>query len=519
MQSLLRLPGLSLLCGIVLFFNGPPASRGQGADMFANATTIGGVLVLPIFTDATNFTMENGEPGHSPGGGATRGISSWWKWTAPSNGFCTVDLTDVASSILLLMNSGIAVYTAPAVNPSVSNLTRIAAGGVETLAARGSITFAATQGVTYYFAVDSRVNSGNIKATYLLALRHYEPASGSAIGSFAGIEPLESAGQLGKISYQRTALNRITGMLQIGARKLAFKAPISAKGIATIVFSPTALVPGQPQAPLSLEIDVIPGINGKNTFRIFDGGEVATVGEALPGAPAAESIASPVAGRYTMTLGFPATTGNGFAIVKISKTGKLTLAGKSGDGVKLSAGSTLGIIGAVRTAAIHQSLLSGKGAFSGPLVIEQGGNIRNDLAVKLSYLRPVSTGTFYPGGILSANITASGQRYAAPTAGRALGFLNATSGAGKLVITAAAGEIGAVTENLTLSTANKFVFASPPRRPKLTLDPATGLVTGTIVEPAGLTRRLSGILYNDGAVRLRGLVSGSTRTAAFQVTM
>jgi hypothetical protein len=488
--------------------------------MFANATTIGGVLVLPIYTDASTCTKESGEPGHSPGGVATRGISTWWKWTAPSNGFCTVDLVDVASTFILLMNSGIAVYTAPAVNPSVSNLTRIAAGGVEPLTARGSITFAATAGVTYYFAVDSRVNSGsNIQATYLLSLRHYEPAQGSAIGSFSGIEPLQSPGQLGSLSYQRTAKNMLTGVLRIGARKLSFKAPISAKGIATVVFPPTTLVPGQPQAPLALEIDVVPVLNGKNTFRIFDGGEVATVGEAYPSAPAAEAISSPVAGRYTMTLGFPATTGHGFATINITKTGKLTLAGMSGDGQKLSAGSTLGINGGVRIAAIHQALAGGKGAFSGPLIVEVAtGVIRNDLSTLLSYLRPVATGNYYPSGIITEAVTANGRRYPAPTTGRALGFLNGTNGAGKLIITAAAGEIGGVTENLTLTTANKFVFASATRKPKLTLAPATGLVTGTIVEPAGLTRKLSGVLYSDGTVRLRGLVSGSTRSAAFQVT-
>ena len=125
---------------------------------------------------------------------------------------------------------------------------------------------------------------------------------------------------------------------------------------------------------------------------------------------------------------------------------------------------------------------------------------------------------FYPNGFVTS-VAAAGARYVKPAPGqRAAGFLDASSGAGKLRTIDAPGELGSITEMLTFSTANKFIFASAARRPALRLNPATGLATGSVMAPTGTTRVIRGLLSKEnGAYRVRGFVGGKARTATFVV--
>ncbi|HAL71594.1 MAG TPA: hypothetical protein DCP71_07460 [Verrucomicrobiales bacterium] len=112
-----------------------------------------------------------------------------------------------------------------------------------------------------------------------------------------------------------------------------------------------------------------------------------------------------------------------------------------------------------------------------------------------------------------------GSTYTKPAAGtRALGFLN-PNGTGTLTVTNSGGELaGNVMEGLTLSTANKFTFNSLVRKPSLVLNITTGVVTGSITEPAGKKRTIKGVLTRDAGVPvLRGYVSGFTRNIAMKV--
>ncbi len=121
---------------------GPPG--GQPNDNFAAATTItlsGNAATVTGFNN--NATKEAGEPSHA---GNSGGRSVWWKWTAPSGG--PVTLTTQGSVFDTLLG----VY----VGSAVSSLTTITSGDdvQPGVIQYSSVTFTATGGVPYYFAVD-----------------------------------------------------------------------------------------------------------------------------------------------------------------------------------------------------------------------------------------------------------------------------------------------------------------------------------------------------------------------------
>lgn len=121
---------------------GPPGVPAN--DNFAAATTIslsGGSTTVTGFN--TNTTKETGEPSHANNIG---GRSAWWKWTAPSAGNVTLNTQGS------LFDTTLGVYTGPSVS-SLATITfndDVTQGTVQ----YSSVTFAATGGITYYFAVD-----------------------------------------------------------------------------------------------------------------------------------------------------------------------------------------------------------------------------------------------------------------------------------------------------------------------------------------------------------------------------
>lgn len=120
---------------------GPPEN-----DAFAKATVIGALdannkAVLTGFN--TLATKETGEPNHAGNAG---GRSVWWKWTAPAAGPVTLDCRGS------YYDTTLAVYTGTA----LTSLTVVASnddinpGVVQA----STVTFTATTGTVYYFAVD-----------------------------------------------------------------------------------------------------------------------------------------------------------------------------------------------------------------------------------------------------------------------------------------------------------------------------------------------------------------------------
>ena len=121
-------------------------------DNFANATAMSG----PTWTGTnTGANTEFGEPNTA---GNMGGASVWLAWTAPSNGTATINTSGSNFDTML------GVYTGSA----VSSLTTIAQNDdASRRDASSAVTFAATAGTIYYFAVDGYNNgvgpaTGNI---------------------------------------------------------------------------------------------------------------------------------------------------------------------------------------------------------------------------------------------------------------------------------------------------------------------------------------------------------------------
>lgn len=123
-------------------------------DNFANATavTIPASNTVALTGSSLSATKETGEPNHAS---ETGGASVWWKWTAPFNGPLEVKTAGTAFDTLL------GIYTGTAVNA----LTLVASNDdAEPAPTNGQdsqtrnrtsiVTFTATAGTTYYFAVD-----------------------------------------------------------------------------------------------------------------------------------------------------------------------------------------------------------------------------------------------------------------------------------------------------------------------------------------------------------------------------
>ncbi len=121
-------------------------------DDFASATDLG--TATRAFGSSTLFqgTRQTGEPGHFVNGGLGIEYSSstiWWKWTAPVTDTVTVDTRGTDGDAFL------AVYRAAA-TPALGTLTFVAAEDDIDYASGvvdAAVTFNATAGTTYYFAV------------------------------------------------------------------------------------------------------------------------------------------------------------------------------------------------------------------------------------------------------------------------------------------------------------------------------------------------------------------------------
>jgi hypothetical protein len=475
-----------------------------GSDSFAGAPLITGIYSVESLTTTQNFTTEAGEPGHVPGVG---GHSAWWKWTAPSNGFCTVETLRTAEFV----NTGIAVYTGTTLN----SLTRIAANDNLPGEFVSRVTFFATAGSTYRIAVESE---GLLTiAEVLLQLRFVPAKPRRLISRWQSPNQDTVAAANGLVTLNITQSGALTGVLTKGSTRIRFKSQTTTDGF-VVVSLPRPVSADNPQGvPITIYADLV----FVGDFTINPGALLVTDGSNLQGIGILVELnqyttASPCPhkGTYNLVLKFPASVGSGFAIAKVSPTGAVRMAAVGGDGQPISLGTAIADDDLVLA---HQALKNGTAFLNGEFFVS--APLNRFRSSECAYRRPPAPGLFYPNGFFAA-ITAEGSRYVPPAAGkRALDLLQATNGAGALTTVDAPGELGSLTEMLTFSTANKFMFTSAARKPVLKLNPATGLATGTITTAAGVVRPIRGLLLKDdfGAIRVRGFVGGKTRTADFTV--
>lgn len=506
MKSTLR----AVLTALSLAIVSPTGALGIGADNFGNRTTISGTHFTDFITPMNTYTRENNEPVMGPNPAANGGNhTAWWRWVAPSDGLCTIEVPETGRFIF----KSLAVYT----GSSLASLTRVADDSF-TGRLSCAVTFYAAAGTDYSISVDA---AGVVDpAEAQLILRHL-PANypGKYLGEWqSAFQSVLPSGN-GLVSLSVAPGGAVTGVLTAGATRYPFKTQVQTNGYIVAAF-PRKTAPGEPLLPpLALRINLslaLSGVTNGSPILVTDGSFIQGYGEIDRVLAFSSKAPTPVAGNFVAGIDFVNfTAGAGYLTAKITPTGKVTIAGATGDGQKFAAGSALVTNGEI---PLHQSFASQRGYLNGRLTATDGMVDRIN-GGGLDYYRPAATSTFYPQGFSALADVTGAAIQKTPAGQRSLGFLNGTMGAGKLTINAAAGEIGGVVENLVFSATNLFSFTNAGRSPKLKLNTATGLVTGSIVEPAGTPRKLVGALYDaNGTPRLRGFVSGTKRTAFFTVT-
>ena len=131
---------------------------GPANDMFARRIAIPGSSQTVTGSNAF-ASKEPGEPDHA---GNSGGSSMWWTWTAPTNGFVTIDTLGSSFDTLL------GVYT----GDSVSNLTLVASDDDYSGLRTSLVTFTAATGTAYQIVVDG---FGSTTGTVVLTVSQSPP--------------------------------------------------------------------------------------------------------------------------------------------------------------------------------------------------------------------------------------------------------------------------------------------------------------------------------------------------------
>lgn len=498
-----------------------------GSDSFAGATEFTDASGVSGVTDLTAFTSQPGEPGHRNNGVVGSQKSAWWLWRAPDSGYCTMSTLRSAGEVNGMEDTTLAVYTGGA----VGSLTLVAlnddysSSSLTTNDWLSQATFYAVKGTVYRIAVDGWGN-GSVSANrfkVVLDVRLLALKKSMRVANFNGGADVTKAGN---IIVNTTATGTLTGKFNLGGTVFPFAGVFGVDGLFTTSFVRKVPAGTLPQPPITLTIDGA----GQGYFLLVLNNRDILSGIFPEVVPFTTLAPASVAGYYTAYVNPGGAGGYGTLTATVKTTGAVTCNFVLTDGTVVSVSGSLayGSSATQFRLPLHKPLHAGKGVFQMDLLFSENGVIDNLSTTAGLYVRPAPTSpsvVFYPAGIY-VTPSATGGTYVKPTAGmRALAFLDASAGVGKLRITASGGEITAdFDEALTLSTTHKFAFASAVRKPSLTLNPATGLVTGSITEPfAGtplvpLKRTIKGVLSrNNGTVRLYGFASGKTRSQAIQV--
>lgn len=522
----------------------PEAARAQfgtGANNIASATTA--VLGFSNTTDLFTFNTEMGELSHDFYNGNNGLRSAWWKWTATESGLCTLDtlLTSRYAAVNPLRDTTVAVYVplSTTVPIAVTNLRQLASNNnfAEFFdsgdSALSRASFYAVAGTTYYIAVDGGWSGAvtNISRNVVLRLRQVPALALSRRGLWT-IDP-RALDLRGSMTLTTTATGAYSATLMIGAKRHRLTGQFDLDGTSTRSIPRSTPTGSTPLLPITVKID-----GSQESFLEL------TLDSRTVRAPLHRQVVftktspAPLAATYNIadrSSGSSEEPGRGYLRTTVSTTGAVSMIGITQDGTKVTAASALCLSGTPNEYEAPAYILlhanKGSAAFFG--YFEDNSGVTPDTcSVDLEAIRPApssSAATFYPTGFYSSE-SMDGIPYVKPVTGaRALNLLASSSGQGTLTIYDSTGELVApIQESLTFSIANKFSFITSVRKPTLSINPSTGIVTGSITTTdtiLGVTktrvRKLNGIIFNDvntpSTVYLTGQVSGVTKTLMFEV--
>jgi hypothetical protein len=300
----------------------------------------------------------------------------------------------------------------------------------------------------------------------------------------------------------------------MGTRTVAFRGSFDVEGYFRTSFDRPTRSGFPPLPPLFIEID---GVYGD--LRTHDSNGIRTVDEFLEVATFSVTSPNPVSGYFTASA-----TGPGYLTATISSTGTARGSVRAPDDSVFTFSRRL----THRAPGefflpLFKSLRTGTGFWSAHTVIRDGGSIDDWFTFVPSSNRfvraPSPTSIYYTAGLNFA-VQVFGGTYTKPAPDqRALGFLNASNGAGTLGLSAAPGElVSSISLPFTWTPQNRITFTSQLQRPSLTLTAGTGLLTGGITLTGESRRTFRGILYRYlGAPGFTGFATGKTRTLPLSI--
>ncbi len=479
------------------------------ADMFANATVITGTHYISPEVSLLGFTTEAGEPDIASGFG---GATAWWRWTAPENGFCTVGSLHVPLNNPL-EDPRVGVFT----GATVSTLTQVATNSYSWKSGdtynRALCTFYAVKDTTYHIVIDcsdlpdvtASANSVilNLGLLPLRATRKY------AAGYVSGNGEIHYSASLNK-----TGTFAFSARVKVGRISYPLRGLLSPDGFFMSALSRPTPAGSPPVPPFGLLLDAKDG--GK--IYLGTGANAGVSAELFETKSFPKGTATPLAGKYTSAIG-------SILYVRVRANGTITGSGRAPDAVPYTFSGVLcaSLVEALTSNArtpVVVSLHGGKGFVFHELRFQEAGV--SDLLTSASrYIRPPTTGSYYPAGMnADLSITAGVRTYIPPASNqRALGFLEPL-GIGKLVLDPVPGELAVkIEENLTFTLSNRFQFASQASKPSLKLNLSTGTASGSVLDSTGRKRLLHGAIHlrHDFVPALAGFATGTTQTVPLEV--
>jgi hypothetical protein len=174
----------------------------------------------------------------------------------------------------------------------------------------------------------------------------------------------------------------------------------------------------------------------------------------------------------------------GYGSFTVSKTGTLTLAGKTADGETVTGGAFVGIVGDI---VIYQTLYTTKlkGSLQGTMDIDHPGstNAENTLDGTVSWSRPASTAMLFPDGFGPEDYTIVGGGYATPDAkaGQIVMALPDTSANAALLFDTNSAQVPSFMPDLSIRIRPGSLVERPvvnPAKTTLVISSTTGAFTG-----------------------------------------
>lgn len=222
-------------------------------------------------------------------------------------------------------------------------------------------------------------------------------------------ETFSEGGAISKLSVSRKGT--VAGNVDVGEKKRRFRGAFGSDGkFSTTVASPSG---DTAEVMLQMQTDLRTGVSEIIGVIESSDGSTAKVVSQKPAKWIRRISPCPFEGRYTLILpqraaGAPhAPSGDGFAAMNVSPTGRVNITGFLGDGTRFAVGTTVTPEGRV---PIEKQLYRGKGGLSGVLYLRELEDT-SDLDGTLRWLKPQNPRSkFQPGGF-DLEVEAIGSRF------------------------------------------------------------------------------------------------------------